>query len=154
MGRKVVSGHSGRTGRVYINGSELCVTSQKWKEVADEEEVTNSCSAGYAQFEYGNRHVEGSIEADWDIAANPFLDPPLLRAGFEYSMKLYIHSDPGTTPSGPYLDIGIADPSGYAKFNDIDVTVPAKGKVSYSFSFKSSGPYTLPTQASDSTSGA
>lgn len=148
MGRKVVSGHSGFTGRVFINGSELCVEEQNWTEMAEEENVTNSCSAGFEQYEYGNRHVEGSVKGTWDVAANPFDDPPQLRAGGEYSVRLYIHSAPGVgNQNGPNLFMGSC------KFNDIKITVPAKGKVMYDFNFKSNGQYSLPT-GSESSSGA
>lgn len=147
MGRKVVSGHGGRTGRTFINGNEFCNTSYNYAEMADEEETTNSCSEGFSSYEYGNRHIEGSLEADWDIGANPFIDPPELVAGNEYAFIGYIHSDFGATPSGPKLEID------RMKINNVRVTIPAKGKVTVSFDFKSSGRYVLPVQASDSSSG-
>lgn len=147
MGTKVVEGHGAKTGRVFINGAEFCVEEYDWKEVADEEETTNSCSAGKAEFEYGNTHVEGSVRATWDISANPFNDPPELRAGQGYRMLLYVHSQPGVSPSGPVLEVD------NMKINNPGVTKPQKGKIGISFDFKSSGPYSLPTQASDSSSG-
>ena len=148
MGRKVVSGHGGYMPRTFINGNEFCNTSYNYTEMAEEEETTNSCSAGKNEYEYGNSHIEGSIEADWDIAANPFIDPPELRAGQEYAFLGYIHSAPGAgAQSGPKLEID------KMKINNVRVTAPAKGKVTVSFDFKSSGPYTLPTQLSDSSSG-
>jgi hypothetical protein len=147
MGRKVVSGHSGYTGRTFIHGSEFCQTKYDYEEVAEEEDTTNSCSAGKNEYEYGNTHIEGSMEADWDIGANPFIDPPELRAGQEYAFIGYIHSQPGATPSGPRLEMD------KMKINNVRVSVPAKGKVTVSFNFKSSGNYTLPVQASDSSSG-
>jgi hypothetical protein len=147
MGRKVVSGHGGKMGRTFINGNEFCNTSYNYVEMAEEEDTTNSCSAGFNEYEYGNRHIEGSMEADWDIGANPFIDPPELRAGQEYAFIGYIHSQPGATPSGPRLEMD------KMKINNVRVSVPAKGKVTVSFNFKSSGNYTLPVQASDSSSG-
>ncbi len=149
MGRKVVSGHAGKAGRTFINGNEFCQTQYQYTEMAEEEEVTNSCSAGKNQYEYGNSHIEGSMTLDWDIGANPYNDPPELRAGGTYQLKAYIHASPGPgAEDGPYLQID------EMKINNVQVTVPAKGKVSVSFDFKSSGGYKLPTEASDSSSGA
>lgn len=149
MGRKVVSGHAGYTGRTFINGNEFCQTSYNVQEIAEEYETTNSCSAGKNEYEYGNTHLEGSMEADWDIGANPYVDPPELRAGQAYGLRAHIHSQPGPgiAPSGPLFEID------NMKINNVRTSVPAQGKITVSFDFKSSGGYSLPTQASDSSSG-
>ncbi len=149
MGRKVVSGHGGKMPRTFIDGNEYCNTSYEFTEIAEEEETTNSCGAGYNEFEYGNKHIEGSIEANWDIGANPFNDPPTLRAGDAYTFKGYVHAASGAgLESGPFLNME------EMKINNVKITMPSKGMVTVSFDFKSNGLYTLPTQASDSSSGA
>lgn len=149
MGRKVVSGHEGHLPKAFINGNEFCHTSYEYTEVAEEEDTTNSCGEGFNEYEYGNKHIEGNMEADWDIGANPFIDPPELRAGREYAFVGYIHSQPASagSPTGPRLEMD------KMKINNVRVGVPTKGKVTVRFDFKSSGRYTLPTQASDSSSG-
>jgi hypothetical protein len=148
MGRKIVSGNGGKMARTFIDGSEYCNTSYEYTEVAEEEETTCSGSGGKNEFEYGNTHIEGSISADWDIGANPYLDPPTLRAGLAYRFLGYVHSAPGVgLESGPRLEID------EMKINNVKISLPAKGKVTVSFDFKSSGEYTLPVQASDSSSG-
>lgn len=148
MGRKIVSGHAGCLPRTFISGSEFGNTKYEYEEVCEEEDTTCSADAGYNHFEYGNRHIEGSMEADWDIGANPYGDPSFLRAGEEYTFKGYIHSPPGVgAESGPKLEMDMM------KINNVKVSLPTKGKVTVSFNFKSSGPYSLPTQSSDSSSG-
>jgi hypothetical protein len=148
MGRKFVSGHAGRMPRTFIGGNEFCQTKYEYTEVAEEEDTTCSTGAGYNEFEYGNRHIEGSMEADWDAGANPYNDPPTLRAGEEYSFRGYIHAPSGAgNEAGPLLEID------KMKINNVKVSCPSKGKITVSFDFKSSGPYSLPTQTSDSSSG-
>ena len=147
MGRKIVSGHAGYLPRAYLNGNEFCNTSYEVTEIAEEEDTTNSCGAGFNEYEYGNKHLEGNMELDWDIGANPYIDPPELRAGQEYAFKGYVHSQPGATPSGPVFEVD------KLKINNVRAGMPAKGKVTVRFDFKSSGLYSLPTQVSDSSSG-
>ena len=149
MGRKVVSGHGGKMPRTFIDLNEYCNTSYEYTEISEEEETTNSCGAGFNEFEYGNKHIEGSMEADWDVGANPMNDPPQLRSGQAYAFKGYVHAASGVgLEGGPFLEID------EMKINNVKVTMPSKGKVTVSFDFKSSGLYTLPIQASDSSSGA
>ena len=134
MGKKVVSGAEGKTGRVRIGANTLCVTEWNAEEMADEENTTNSCSDGFDEQEFGNKHVEGSISADWDITTNPVESAPSIRAGTRLTdARLFIHDD-GSFNSirchFPLLDV-----------TKIGITVPAKGKVSYNFTFKNYGPY-------------
>jgi len=152
MGRKVLSGAQGRHGRLFIGRNEYCVTSYNITEAADEEDTTNSCSAGNAEQEYGVSQLEGSIELDWDIAASPYRDPAAISAGSKHALSyLFIHA-PGTATDD--LDSLIAGGSPYylltLQINNIAVTNPARGKVTVSFDFKSFGSYTLPTQSMSS----
>ena len=140
MGTKAVSGASGKTGRVKIGATVLCVTEWSATEMADEENTTNSCSDGYDEQEYGNKHVEGTINADWDTTADVIESAPTLRAGARLTdARLFLHDD-GNYGSKrchfPLLDV-----------TEIAFTVPAKGKVSYNFSFKSYGPYAFMSDA-------
>ncbi len=149
MGRKVLGGAQGRHGRLFIGEQEFCVTSWNVTETADEEDTTNSCSAGQAEQEFGITQLEGSIEADWDIAASPYRTPPAIAAGSRHANSyLFIHAETGD------LQALIAGGSPFYKLtldiNNIAVTNPARGKVTYSFDFKSSGSYLLPTQSMSS----
>jgi len=149
MGRKIVSGHGGKMARTFMNGQEFGNTSYQYTEMAEEEDTTDSRSAGFNKYEYGNKHIEGSMEMDWDIGQNPFLDPPQLISGEAYRFLGYVHATAGAgLEDGPKLEVD------ELKINNVRVTCPAKGKVTVSFDFKSSGPYSLPIQASDSSSGA
>ncbi len=148
MGRKVVSGHEGRMPRSFLGGSEFGNTKYEVTEVCEEEDTTCSRSAGYNEFEYGNRHLEGSMELDWDIGQNPYVDAPTLRAGEEYSFVGYVHAPAGVgNEAGPKFEMDLF------KMNNVKTSLPSKGKISISFDFKSSGRYVLPTQSSDSSSG-
>jgi len=149
MGRKVIGGHGGKVPRATLNGSEYCFEEMSFEEISEEEDTTNSCGAGKNEYEYGNSHIEGSVRATWDIAANPFQDPPELRSGQSYRMLGYLHSSPGAgNLDGPRYEIDDM------RINNVRTNAPVKGKLEVSFNFKSSGAYSYPNQASDSTSGA
>lgn len=133
MGRKVIDQAHGKTGRVFVDGQELCVISWSLSISREEEDVTNSCSAGNNEYEYGPEVATGTIEAIWDITFDPFSDPPALRNGNTSTIKLYVHSSPG---------VGLADGPFWlliVKINGIKNGVTARAKVMYSFDYKSSG---------------
>ena len=134
-----ISQNKGRTGRVFYDGTELCVTNWEGTHSAEEEDTTNSCSAGFSEFGYGTEMVEGSVSADWLTSMNIYDDPPNIRAGEFAALLLYIHSYPNSNggPSGPFFSFE-------AGINNVRISVPAKGKVSYSFDFKSNGIVTFP----------
>jgi len=133
MGRKVIDQAHGKTGRVFYNGNEMCVTSWNISVQKEEEEVTNSCSAGFNEWEYGPEVATGTIEAQWDITTDPFSDAPAIRNGDNATLKLYVHSLAGVgLADGPFWLI-------LAKINGIKMGVQAKQKVMYSFDYKSSG---------------
>lgn len=139
MGTKAISQSKGRTGRVQVDGFELCITNWELTHTADEEDITSSCSAGFSEFDYGTEMVEGSVSADWDVSVNIFDDPPYIRAGTFADMILYIHSYPNSNggPSGPFFSFN-------AGINNVRITNPQRGKVTYSFDFKSNGVITFP----------
>lgn len=149
MGRKVLGGAQGRHGRLFIGEQEYCVTSWNVTETADEEDTTNSCSAGNAEQEYGITQLEGSVELDWDVAASPYRTPAGIGAGSKHALSyLFIHA-----PGGIAQDLAslIAGGTPYYKatfhINNIAVTNPARGKCTVGFDIKSSGSYSLPTQS-------
>lgn len=146
MGRKAVSGHNGYRGRVFYASNELCVTSWSLDLTVDEEETTNSCSAGGKDYEYGAVGGTGTIEADWDVTANPFDDPPNITLGEKVTLLLYVHSAPGVgAQDGPFWSFTAAVTS-------ISMSVPATGKVTYTMNFTVNGTITYPT--GDLSSGA
>lgn len=156
MARKVVSGNAGKMPRSFIDTVEFANTEWSYNEIAEEEEVTNSTSAGKNEYDYGNTHIEGSISADWDVQDNPHDTPPALTAGSRHAFMGYIHSSARETNAnsvsgedGPFLRIDIM------AVNNVNVTCPSKGKVNYTFDYKSVGSYYLPTgEAATSSSGA
>lgn len=149
MGRKVLGGANGRHGRLFIAGQEFCVTSWNVSETADEEDTTNSCSAGFAEQEYGVAQLEGSLEADWDITASPMRTPPNVKAGSNHpDTYLFINAETGAL--NELLIGGSPFYSMTMRINNVAVTNPARGKVTYSFDFKSQGSYKLPTESMSS----
>ncbi len=149
MGRKVLGGAQGRHGRLFIGQQEFCVTSYNVTETADEEDTTNSCSAGNAEQEYGITQLEGSIEADWDISASPYRTPPAISGGSRHANSyLFIHAETGdletlTAGESPFYKLTM-------DINNIAITNPARGKITYSFDFKSNGSFLRPTQSMSS----
>ncbi len=150
MAAKTISGAAGKMGRTYIDDVEFGNTEYEYTEIAEEEEVTNSTSQGFNEYDYGNKHIEGSMSLDWDVQQNPHDGPPAITAGEEYAFLGYIHSAATLdTPDGPFLSID------KMKINNVRTTVPAKGKVTWTFDFKSNGPYELPEgETATSSSGS
>lgn len=142
MGRKVMDGARGRTGRVFYDGSELCVESWDLEITAEEGDMTNSCSQGWGEVEYGVQQGSGTVEAQWDITANPHDAPPGLAVGEIVQLQLFIHSPTGTASGPNYrFQAGIAS---------IKTGVTAKQKVMYSFTYKSDGPIVINAQEESS----
>jgi len=137
MGSKAIAQSKGRTGRVFFDGMELCVTNWTATHTADEEDTTNSCSAGFSEFSFGTEMVTGSVTADWDVTVNIYDDPPNVRAGTFADLLLFVFSGPGVSTSGPFYSFN-------AGINNVVITSPAKGKVTYGFDFKSNGKITFP----------
>lgn len=147
MGRKIVSGASGKMGRLFIGEAEFCAEDWDIKESGDEQDTTNTCGGGAGEQEIGVTWLEGSINYTWDVADNPYVGPPVLSIGSKHAnTKLYMHSSPG---------VGLQDGRFWAftlHVVDHSHSVPVKGKVSGTISFKSHGSFTLPT--GDDSSGA
>ncbi len=141
MGTKAVGGANGKHGRVFIGSLEICVTEWNLTESAQEEDTTNSCSAGKREFEYGIREANGRLTMDLDLSQHPLDNPPSLVPGTKTStVTLYEHSVTGASPAGPrwiFTSIGITS---------VEVTVPAAGKVTYVINWRSSGAYTNPSE--------
>ncbi len=141
MGTKAVGGANGKHGRVFIGSLELCVTEWNLTESAQEEDTTNSCSAGKREFEYGIREANGRLTMDLDLSQHPLDSPPGLVPGTKTgTVTLYEHSVAGGSPAGPrwvFTSIGITS---------IEVTVPAAAKVTYVINWRSSGAYTNPAE--------
>jgi len=140
MGRKVVSGSKGKHGRLFIGGTEFCAEDWDISEVGDEEDTTNTCSAGYAEQEIGVTRLEGTINYTWDILNNPFDTPPNLGVGAKHaSTKLYVNATAGSSAEdGPYWDFTL-HVLGHQN------SIPVRGKVTGTINFASHGTYTLPS---------
>ena len=145
MGTKVVSGASGKTGRIFIAGQELCVEDWNIQETGTEVETTSTCDAGKKTQEIGNQQLVGTISATWDISANPLATPPNMNVGVKHAAtKMYLHSTAG---------VGLEDgPVWTLKMHilDSDTSVPVDGKVTITWNFKSHGSYTLPSTSDSS----
>jgi hypothetical protein len=144
---KYVSGNANKQGRLFLDGNEFCAEDWEITESADEEETTNTCSAGQEEFMTTTRRLEGTINYTWEASNNPMDNPPNLGAGTEHpSTRLYLHASPGVgNQDGPFYELNM-------KILSHRVAVPVKGKVAGTITFKSTGPYILPT-GEDSSSG-
>ncbi|NIQ15941.1 MAG: hypothetical protein GTO02_16565 [Candidatus Dadabacteria bacterium] len=147
MGRKVISGFSGKMGRLFIEANEFCAEDWEIEEIAEEHDTTNTCSAGVEEVEFGVKHLEGTINYTWDVANNPWdTTTPNLGAGTKHGdSKLYLHAASGAgSQDGPFFQFGLA-------IQRHRNSIPVKGKVTGVITFRSYGTYTLPTghQTSD-----
>lgn len=137
MGRKAVSGYQGRSGKVFYDGVEICVTEWNLDYSAEEEETTNSCSGGFYESEFGIRKAEGSFTADWDVDLSPFAGSPApaIDLGEIVVLKLYVHA--ANSSDEPFWSFN-------ARVRSVSMSVPSKGKVSYTCSFVSVGAINTP----------
>ena len=139
MGRKMVSGSSGKMGRLFIGGNEMCAEDWEINEVGDEQDTT-TCGGGAGEQEIGVTWLEGSINYTWDVADNPYVGPPRLNVGSKHAdTKLYMHAASGLGfQDGPFWGLTL-------HVLNHQHSVPVKGKVAGTISFKSHGAFTLPT---------
>lgn len=145
MGTKAVGGASGKHGRIHLYNSdpalnyELCVTEWSLTENVQEEDVTNSCSEGKREFEYGAKWVEGRFTLDLDLAAHPLDDPPNLNVGqlIVGSVTLYEHTDSIAVPVSAQWQLRAL------RILSVEITTPAAGKVQYVINWKNSGDYSF-----------
>ena len=70
MGRKIIAGYSGQMSRVFIGGNEFCAEDWEIEEIAEEFDVTSTCSAGVEDIDFGVKHLEGSINYTWDVTTS------------------------------------------------------------------------------------
>lgn len=141
MGRKIVSGGGGgKMGRLFIAGNEFCAEDWDIQEVGDEQDTTNTCGGGTGEQEIGVTWLEGTINYTWDVANNPWNDPPDLSVGTKHeTSKLYVHAASGEgLEDGPFYQFTL-------HVLNHQNTIPVKGKVTGTITFKSHGAYTLPT---------
>jgi len=124
---------SGVGGHVAVGATTLYINTWTFEEAETSAETTNSGSGGYQESIFVDRVATGTVEANWDADAQPRLDPPDITSGTEIdSLKLYI----GDT--GKYFDLT-------ARVTGCSVTNDVKGKVTYSFTYTTTGSWTEPT---------
>jgi len=147
MGRKIVSGAGGKMGRLFLDGNEFCAEDWDIQEVGDEQDTTNTCGGGFGQQEIGVTHLEGTINYTWDVVNNPYVGPPDLNINTKHAnTKLYVHASSGVgLQDGPYWELTL-------HILNHSNSIPVKGKVSGTISFKSHGSYTRPA-GNDASSG-
>lgn len=140
MGRKAISGASGKHGRLFIGEQEFCAEDWEIQEVGEEEDTTSTCSAGNAEQEIGVTQLQGTINYSWDVTRNPYVGPPNLYVGSKHAeTKLYIHATPGEgLEDGPFWALTL-------QVMQHSFSIPVKGKVAGTIEFKSHGTYTRPT---------
>ena len=123
---------SGVGGNVIVGATTLKINTWTFEEVETSAETTNSGSAGYQESIFVDRVATGTVEANWDADAQPRTDPPLIKSGTSIaSLELYI-GDTGT-----FFDLA-------ARVTGCSVTNDVKGKVTYSFTYTTSGSWTEP----------
>lgn len=139
MGRKAISGASGKHGRLFIGEQEFCAEDWEIQEIGEEEDVTSTCDAGNASVEIGVTQLQGTINYTWDVTRNPYVGPPALNVGSKHAeTKLYVHATSGEgLQDGPFWDFTLI-------VIQHSFSIPVKGKVAGTLEFKSTGSYTNP----------
>jgi len=124
---------SGVGGSVKVGATTLLINTWTFEEAETSAETTNSGSAGYQESIFVDRVATGTVEANWDADAQPRLNPPNIKSGTSISsLKLYL----GDT--GKFFDLA-------ARVTGCSVTNDVKGKITYSFTYTTSGSWTEPT---------
>jgi hypothetical protein len=123
----------GKSGKVTIGGTTVPVKSWKAKVHKDEADVTNTTSSGWREFQTGLKHVEFTVEAEWDSTNNPFGNTEgNIDSVDTIAMALY-------TDSAGSANITIA--AAIIFESDIDLSV--ENVVKYTVTGKSSGSVTF-----------
>ncbi len=84
--------YSGSSGKVTVGSTDLNVQQWSIEPTADLDETTHSGSGGYFAAVVAKKKLTGSVQMQWDAAANPTTNPPNLNAGETVALKLYQHS--------------------------------------------------------------
>ena len=116
----------GDTGEVHIDLDTLQVTEWTASEEATLAETTNTGSAGYKESIVCKKVMTGTVTADFDPAKGP-KNVPDIDAGDVVDMELHTGAD------GQYDLTAI--------ISNLNWTIPAGDKITYNFSFESTGVY-------------
>ncbi len=125
--------YTGKTGELEVAGNPVNVTSWTADTTTDLSETSHSGSAGMKTFVVGLRGCTGTVELNWDAAANPTEAPYNLTDGQTIAnFHLYLEAGQG------FLDIDTAI------INSVSYSTPVDGNVTISVSFTATGDFTEP----------
>lgn len=134
------AGFSAKNARVYINGTYLSATKWMVSTKTDELDITNfettAADNVYADYTFGVKEAEVSVEAVWDASHNPHNSPPNIKSGSVLTnVRLYLDA----TNLSSYWS--------FPSFQVFTVSTDAeiRGIVKYTFSGKNKGVFTEPT---------
>lgn len=116
----------GDEGYVLVGVTRLDVTEWSGSEEATLAETTNTGSAGYKESIVCKKVLTGTVTADFDALLGP-KNAPDFDAGDQVAMELH------TGASGNYTFT--------ANIVNLNWTVPAGDKITYNFTFESTGAY-------------
>ncbi len=124
---------TGKTGEIDASGTTVNVTGWTADTATKLEETTHSGSAGFDTFVFGTRGCTGTMELNWDAAANPTTNPPNLKDGQTIAnLHLYLEAGQG------FLDVD------NAMIGSVSYGVPVDGVATFSCSFTATGAFTEP----------
>lgn len=125
--------YAGKRARVQVNGSNLCATKWSVTNKVDELDVTCFEGNGFAAYDAGVYDADITFDAFWEY--NVHAAPPLLVAGANAVIRLYI--DYGAL-AGTYFNFPTA------LLTNVTVDAEVRGMVKYSVTAKAHGTYTYP----------
>ncbi len=125
---------TGKSGKIEAGiGNVVNVTNWTATTATKLSETTHSGSLGFDTFVFGTRGCAGTIDLNWDVAANPTAAVPNLKDG-QTITDLHLYLETG----GGFLDIDAA------MISDVAYAVPVDGNVTFSVSFTATGAFTEP----------
>jgi len=123
---------NGQGGVVTFGSNSLCVSNWNADGDVDVLDTTTVCSGGWQENINGIKKLEGTLEIPWDTSAIPTSGVLPIVPGAVGTMTLNI----GTTPK--FI-------TGTGRISKIGVKNEAKGVVTFSASFVSTGVWNYPT---------
>jgi hypothetical protein len=122
--------YHGKAGKVTMGSGPTTMKVKSWKAKVhkDEADVTNTTSAGFREFQVGLKHVEFTIEAEWDATLHPFATPIDIQTIDSLTVNLYTAS----TDTNPVV-------SGSGVIFDCDIDLSVENVVKYTITGKTTG---------------
>lgn len=124
---------TGTEGRITAGGNNVNVTGWSFDSSQDDLDTTHTGTGGFEDGIDTYKRASGSIDFNFDSAANPHAPTPGIKVGALLALKLYLKNS-----SGPYYDIPVAKVTGFTVNSKVGSVVNCSAK------WKARGTFTEP----------